>query len=138
VSRWHGVSPQGETLDALAGLARRKPALAAAMALCMLSLTGLPPLAGFVGKLYIFTATVQAGLMWLAIVGVLNSVVSAYYYLRVIAGMYLREPAGAGGVVCPALALGLAIASVMTIVLGVCPTPILVLARSALAALFGG
>jgi NADH-quinone oxidoreductase subunit N len=138
VSRWHGASQQGETLDALAGLGRRKPALAAAMALCMLSLTGLPPLAGFVGKLYIFSATVQAGLIWLAIVGVLNSVLAAYYYLRVVAGMYLNEQDRAGGVVCPALAVGLAIASVMTVVLGVWPTPILVLARSTLAALFGG
>ena len=59
----------------------------------MFSLTGIPPLAGFFGKLYVFGAAVNGGLTWLAIIGVLNSAISAYYYLRVIVTMYMAEPA---------------------------------------------
>ena len=61
--------------------------------LCLVSLTGIPPTAGFIAKVYIFDAAVQSDLVWLVIVGVLNSVVSAYYYLRVVLQMYAEEPA---------------------------------------------
>jgi len=82
------------TLSDLAGLATRHPALAAAMAVFMLSLGGIPPTAGFMGKLYVFGVAVDAGLVPLVVVGVLNSVVSIYYYLRVTVVMYMREPEG--------------------------------------------
>jgi NADH-quinone oxidoreductase subunit N len=73
------------------GLAGKHPGLAAAMTLFMLSLAGVPPLAGFVGKFYIFSAALDAGLVWLVIIAVLNSVISAYYYIGVIVAMYMRE-----------------------------------------------
>lgn len=75
------------------GLARRNPWLAASMAVFMLSLAGVPPTAGFLGKLYLFGAAIQGGYLWLAILGVLTSVVAAYYYLKVIIAMYMAEPA---------------------------------------------
>jgi NADH-quinone oxidoreductase subunit N len=131
----------GETLDDLAGLAARKPGLAAVMALCMLSLAGVPPLAGFLAKLYIFGAAVQADLTWLAVLGVVNSVVSAYYYLRVVVTMYMHEPRpaeAAAAPVCPALAVGVGLAALAIVVLGLWPSPLLELARLAASALLGG
>jgi NADH-quinone oxidoreductase subunit N len=81
-------------LSDLAGLGVRHPALAAAMAVFMLSLGGIPPTAGFMGKVYLFSVAVNAGLVPLVIVGVLNSVVSIFYYLRVTVAMYMQEPEG--------------------------------------------
>jgi len=77
------------TSEQVVGLAGRQPALAALMAIFMFSLAGVPPLAGFFGKLYVFKGAVDGGLAWLAIVGVLNSAIGAYYYLRVIVQMYM-------------------------------------------------
>ncbi len=88
-------SGQGLNLDDYAGLARRQPWLAAAMAVFMLSFTGVPPTLGFFGKFYLFQVVLQAGFPGLALLGVLTSLVSAYYYLRVVMLMYMRpgEPA---------------------------------------------
>ena len=82
-----------EGITDLAGLARNQPMLALTMAIFMFSMAGIPPLAGFFGKLYIFLAAVEAGLYTLAIIGVLASVVGAYYYLRIIKIMYFEDPA---------------------------------------------
>lgn len=117
----------------LAGLGFRRPWLAAALTLFLLSLTGIPLTAGFVGKLYLFSAAVQANWVWLAVVAVLNSVVSAFYYLRLVMAMYMRE----GGVASEAerpgwalsLALGICVAGVL--VLGLMPGPALDWARDA-------
>ena len=84
-----------ETIEDLAGLSRARPLMAAAMAIFMFSLAGIPPLAGFFGKLYVFMAAVDAGLTPLAVLGVLASVVGAYYYLRIVKLMYFDEPAEA-------------------------------------------
>jgi NADH-quinone oxidoreductase subunit N len=88
------LGSQGEGgLDRFAGLAKRSPLLAAAMGLALLSLTGVPLTVGFVGKFYLFSVAVDAGLHELAVFGVLASVASAYYYLRVIVKMFMEEPA---------------------------------------------
>lgn len=84
-----------EEIDDLAGLARNQPILAMALALLMFSMAGIPPLAGFFGKYFIFLAAIEAELYTLAIIGVLTSVVGAYYYLRIIKVMYFDEPAEA-------------------------------------------
>jgi NADH:ubiquinone oxidoreductase subunit 2 (subunit N) len=88
------------TRDDIVGLAGRQPVLAALMAVFMFALTGIPPLAGFFGKLYVFGSAVEAGMVWLAVVGVINSAIAAYYYLRVTVEMFMTEriPALASGV----------------------------------------
>ncbi|MEE8473482.1 MAG: NADH-quinone oxidoreductase subunit N [Dehalococcoidia bacterium] len=80
-------------IDGYSGMSRRAPILALALTLCLISLTGIPPTAGFMAKIYIFNAAVQSNLLWLVVIGVINSAVSAYYYLRVVRVMYLGEPA---------------------------------------------
>lgn len=82
-----------ETIADLAGLSKGRPLMAACLAIFMFSLAGIPPLAGFFGKLYVFLAAVDAGLLWLAVIGALTSVVGAYYYLRVVKLMYFDEAA---------------------------------------------
>ncbi|TAL04857.1 MAG: NADH-quinone oxidoreductase subunit NuoN [Rhodospirillaceae bacterium] len=81
-----------EDVTDLSGLAKTRPGMAAAMAALMFSMAGIPPLAGIWGKFYIFVAAVNAGLVWLAVVGVLASAVAAYYYLRIVKIMYFDEP----------------------------------------------
>ena len=86
-----GGSSQGLDFDDYAGLGRKYPALAAVMAVAMLSFTGVPPTLGFVGKFYLFRTVVEGGYIGLALIGVLTSLVSAYYYLRVVVVMYMRD-----------------------------------------------
>jgi len=141
VGRLEESARRGEILDGLTGLAARKPGLAVVMALFMLSLAGVPPMVGFLAKLYVFSAAVQAGLIWLAVLGVINSVISAYYYLRVVVVMFMRDADRAEeGIapVCPAVQVGLGVASVLIVVLGIWPAPILDLARQAVLAFLGG
>jgi len=82
---------KGLDLDNYAGLGRRYPALAAVMAVAMLSFTGVPPTLGFIGKFMLFQTVLQGGFIWLAIIGVVTSLISAFYYLRVIVIMYMQE-----------------------------------------------
>ncbi len=106
------------------GMARRAPLLAFVLAVCLVSLIGLPPTAGFVAKIYVFWAALNQGLLWLVIFGVLNSVVSAYYYLRVVRAMYLGAPASEERL--PAskpLIAALAIALVGVLAIGLFPQP---------------
>ena len=81
-----------EDIDSYKGLGYRSPLIGVAMVIFFISLTGLPPTAGFIGKLYLFVALLDARWIWLAVVGALNSVVSLYYYVRVLRNMFLREP----------------------------------------------
>ena len=115
-----------------AGMGRRAPLLALVLTLCFLSLTGIPPTAGFVAKIYIFNAAVQSDLVWLAIVGVLNAVVSAFYYLRVVSHMYI-SPAPAEGDITPGpwLAVALAGTGAAVIVFGIVPIPLIDAAQRA-------
>ena len=84
-------SGEDQTFPAYRGLYRRSPALAVMMSIFMLSLIGLPLTGGFIGKYYLFLSAIEARLYWLALIGVLTSVVSAYFYLRVIVEMFMRE-----------------------------------------------
>jgi NADH-quinone oxidoreductase subunit N len=112
----------GDELKDLSGLHVRNPFAAFAMLLFMLSLGGIPPTAGFMGKFWLFGAAIDAGYYWLAVIGVLNSAVSLYYYVRVVVFMYLRkETIGSDPTTSPSLAVALAIAVVATLVLGVYP-----------------
>ena len=115
------------------GLATRHPVLAVALSVFLLSLIGIPPTAGFVGKFYLFGAAVKSGYVWLAVIGVLNSAVAAYYYLRLIVFMYMREPEGAPTVMAPSLsgALALVVALWGVVQLGVAPGPLFDLAQAA-------
>jgi len=112
----------GDELKDFSGLAFRNPFAAFAMLLFMLSLGGIPPTAGFMGKFWLFSAAIDAGYYWLAVIGVLNSAVSLYYYIRVVVFMYLKkETIGSEPRTSPTLALALAVAVVATLVLGVYP-----------------
>lgn len=116
-----------EDLDGFRGLAWRGGALpAVAMAIFLFSLTGLPPLAGFIGKFYLFAAVVKQELYYLAFVGILNSVVSLYYYARIVKTMFLDDPLGTEGEVMLDVHNGslLAVLSVVTVILGVYWAPI--------------
>ena len=116
------------TFEDCAGLSRRSPLVAGLAALFMFSLAGVPPFAGFFGKYYVFAGAIEGGMTWLAVTGVLMSVVSAYYYLRLVVLMYFSEQVTAGA---PALRpLGLAaliIAAVALIGFGVFPSTLLAL-----------
>ncbi len=119
------------------GIGFKHPLLAAAMTIFMLSLAGIPPLAGFMGKLYIFSAAVKAKFYWLAIIGVLNSALSVYYYLRVTVYMYFREEEReiAGLTFAPAAVVGLIIAVAGVFYLGIFPSTFLALARNSIGVL---
>jgi NADH-quinone oxidoreductase subunit N len=109
----------------LAGVGRRHPAAALAFSLFLLSLAGLPPTAGFFGKLFVFQAAIESELYALAVIGLLNSIVGAYYYLRVMVFMYFREPAPGAPIAIPMrsgyVVSALLIAAVLVIVLGIAP-----------------
>lgn len=118
------------TFDDYAGLSARRPALAALMSIFMFSLAGIPPFAGFFGKYYVFLAAVKANMTWLAIVGVMMSLVSVYYYLRLVVLMYFREgEADIDQPVPAASMLAVVVAAVLVVVLGIYPSIIVDLTK---------
>ena len=123
----------------LAGIGRRHPAAAAAFALFVISLAGMPPTAGFFGKLYVFRATIDAELYSLAIIGLLNSIVGAYYYMKVLVFMYMREPIPGAPIAIPMrssmVVSALIIAAALVVAIGVLPGALLEMAAVAAAAL---
>ncbi len=126
-----------ELIDDFAGLGKDQPMLALATAVFMFSLAGIPPLAGFFGKLYVFIAAVEVGLVWLAVIGVLTSVVGAYYYLRIVKLVYFdtaTERLDRG--LEPELRGVIAVTALVTALFVVVPGPILGTARVAAGALF--
>jgi NADH-quinone oxidoreductase subunit N len=124
LERRDGEATGAWDLDRFAGVAKTRPALAWAMALFMISLAGLPPTAGFVGKLYIFQAAIDAKLYLLAVAGILTSLMGVYYYLKVVVYLFMREeepmvtPAPA---MQPTLGIALGLAAAGTLLLGVWP-----------------
>jgi NADH-quinone oxidoreductase subunit N len=125
------------SIDDYGGLGLQHPGLGAAMALFMFSLAGVPPTAGFMGKLYIFSAAIQANYIGLAIIGVANSVVSAFYYLRITVVMYMSSSEGepAPPHAAPVLVLAVLIAAGGTVLLGLFPSRVLEAALRSVAAL---
>ena len=126
-----------EDLTDLAGLSRNAPLMALALAIFMFSMAGIPPLAGFFSKLYVFLAAVDAGLYTLAVIGVLTSVVAAFYYLRIVKIMYFDEPAEAfDKPMGRSLAAIVAVSSVLVVAFIAFQTPIVRAAEVAAAVLF--
>ncbi len=113
-------------IEDLAGLSKNNPLAAFIMLIFMFALAGIPPTAGFVGKFYIFMGAVQADLTWLAVLGVIGSAISAYFYLKVIMVMYMKDPDGTVTLTTsrPAI-VALAVATIAVLALGVYPSPII-------------
>ena len=130
--------PEGpvEKIADLAGLARTKPAMALFLAIMMFSLAGIPPLAGFFAKFYVFLAAIKAGLYTLAVIGVVTSVVGAYYYLAIVKTMYFDEPTPAFVPMRPELRLVLGVSGLLVILIGVYPGPLADAAAAAAKSLF--
>jgi NADH-quinone oxidoreductase subunit N len=130
-----------DSLDEMSGLGRRFPFAGGVMTLFMLSLAGIPPTAGFLAKFYLFASVVDAGFAWLAVIGVFFSLISAFYYLRVIVYMYFREPEGELEPVKDGsswdLNVGLVIAAGGVLLLGILPSPVLQAAQDAMVKLLG-
>src|SRR5438132_7501202 len=134
-----GISAKigSEQIADYAGVFKRSPYLALGLAACLISLTGIPPTAGFIAKVLVFNAAVQANLVWLAVIGVLNSVISAYYYLRVVMNMFAGEPESTATFnPSPYLGLAMLIAVIGLFAIGVYPNP-LVRAADHAARVFG-
>lgn len=112
----------GERVDDFEGLSRRAPLWAFAMIVFLLSLGGIPPTAGFIGKYFLFAAAVQAGFGWLAIIAVLMSAVSMFYYFRLVVAMYLREGQEAEFAITTPLRLVAGVCLAVTLVLGILPS----------------
>jgi NADH-quinone oxidoreductase subunit N len=140
LAAWLARDKQTDDIDDLNGLAFRYPGLATCVLLLMLSLIGMPPLAGFFGKLYMFMEALnqepssphRVTLMWLVALGLLNSVVSAFYYVRVLKAMFLRQP-GRGVLAAPtsSIALPIILSTAVVVGLGVYPAPLMDLMKSA-------
>ena len=125
-----------ERISDLSGLARTDPMLALAFAIFMFSMAGIPPFSGFFGKLYVFYAAVQAGTWTLAVIGVLTSVIGAYYYLRVIKVMYFDDVQPAFDRRTPSLSFVAAVGALVTTLFFVFPASIIGAAQAAATALF--
>ena len=134
IDRARGGGGEGDLIASFAGLGRRHPVLAAAMTVFMLSLTGIPLTGGFVGKFYIFKAAVDSGLIGVALVGLLNSVLAAAYYLNIVLTMYMKEPVSEPPPVHTPLpvGLGIAISIAGVLYLGLFPDRILEFTRNLL------
>jgi len=139
-----GAVAIGEKLDDFKGLSKRSPFLAFSMTLFLLSLAGIPPLAGFASKFVLFSSAVysslepgQSWLIWLAIAGVLNSALSLYYYARVIKNMYMEKGREEKVTVPPMMCVGIAFAVVMVVLIGVFPDPFVSVCKDAASAFTG-
>ena len=124
---------KGDLIEDFAGLARVRPAAAAAMVIFLMSLTGIPPTAGFVGKFYLFGAAINSGYIWLAVVAAVNTAISLFYYMRVAMVMYMLESPGPVSVSSSrSLHAALIFAVLGTLIMGIYPGPFLDLAQASL------
>ncbi|MEO6667653.1 MAG: NADH-quinone oxidoreductase subunit N [Nitrospiria bacterium] len=124
---------RGEEITDFTGLAKKHPVAAVMMLIFMFSLAGIPPTAGFVGKFYLFMGAVEAGLVWLAVIGVLLSAVSAYYYLRVVMVMYMREPTGEFDLATsPGTSVALLVTTLAVLIIGLFPAPLIDYTKAAI------
>jgi len=123
---------ESDRIQDFSGVAKRAPLLALGLSLCLISLIGMPPAAGFMAKFYIFSGAVQNGLLWLVIIAVINSVISAYYYLRVVKVMWFGEPASEEKMPSSvALRVALALSCLGVLLIGVIPNYVMRLAEAA-------
>ncbi|MCJ2127731.1 NADH-quinone oxidoreductase subunit NuoN [Methylobacterium sp. E-045] len=125
-----------ETVDDLSGLSRTHPVLAFCLAAMMFSLAGIPPLAGFFGKFYVFAAAIKADLVGLAVIGVVTSVVGAFYYLRLVKVMYFDEPQAPYETMTPGLRIVLGLSSAVVVLFFLVPSPLVSAAGAAAKSLF--
>ncbi len=124
---------RGEDISDYNGLAKKHPFISAIMLVFMFSLTGIPPTAGFIGKFYIFTALINSGHIGLVLIAVFFSVVSAFYYLRIVVNMYMKEPEAEITLsTTPSIGLAACFSVLMVILIGIFPQPIIEFARSTL------
>lgn len=127
-----------DIIEDYAGLSKRAPFLALAMLLSLVSMAGIPPLAGFIGKFYLFAGAIKENLIWLPVAGVLFSVVSVYYYFAVVKTMYLKEPVADTPIVTSKpLSLGIFLTVISLIVIGIYPAPFLNVAMNTVKSFFG-
>ena len=125
---------KGDNISDYEGLSKTHPLTAALMLVFMFSLTGIPPTAGFMGKFYVFMSAINAGYTWVVIIAVMFSAISAYFYLRVVMYMYMKEPKETVQLsASPAIGLALAITVIAVLVIGISPSTVVNLARAAVA-----
>lgn len=133
-----GEGIKGEDINDYEGLAKKHPVLSAFMLIFMFSLTGIPPTAGFIGKFYVFMSAINAGYVWPVVVAVVFSAISAYFYLRIVMYMYMKEPKESGAIgelpllSSPAIGVVLLVAVVTLLGIGVYPSFLIELARAAI------
>jgi NADH-quinone oxidoreductase subunit N len=125
-----------ENVDDLSGLSRTHPVIAFCLAMMMFSLAGIPPLAGFFAKFYVFAAAIKAGLVGLAVIGVVTSVISAFYYIRIVKVIYFDEPREAYAPLTPSLKLVLGLTSAVVLLFWLVPAPLESAAAAAARSLF--
>lgn len=127
---------EGDEIEDFTGLSKKHPVAALLMLIFMVSLAGIPPTAGFIGKFYVFMSAVEAGMTWLAVIALVFAAVSAYYYLRLVMVMYMREPSDVAPgaprlVMSPTLSIVLACAVAGVVIFGLYPNPLVHLAMQA-------
>jgi NADH-quinone oxidoreductase subunit N len=120
---WHANRTGDERIAAYRGLSRLNPMMALAMMIGLFGLAGIPPLAGFVGKFFLFSVASKAGLHWLVVVAAVNSTISLYYYLRIVKEMYIEAPAPEARTlpVTPLMGLTVGVLTAASVLLGIVP-----------------
>jgi len=123
----------GEHVDDMAGLYFKHPSAAVLMLIFLLSLAGIPPTAGFIGKYFLFAAAIETHHTTLAIIAVLNAAISVYFYFRIVVSMFMREPTEKTGLTfAPGLNVALGVAIIFTMLIGIYPNPFIDFAKHAL------